>query len=218
MYEYFQDIVIEFEGDDDVWVFIDDTLAMDLGGGHEKVSGKINLAQGKTEVSMVKNNSVAFASRDRALCSGITRSLSSLTDLNTLTGSKTNLMKSLGKEVQTKLKDTTKVHYLTVYYLERGERESNMKMKFNLPEPNNMTVVNNVSASKVNKAFKEEAKKVAEKEEFVVGITDKNLNEYDEQVLSNKEYVSYTDEFKYNDTLQLIISSLYSPQSHIHQL
>ena len=121
-----QDIVFEFEGDDDVWVFIDDTLAMDLGGGHEKVSGKINLAQGKTEVSMVKNNSVAFASRDRALCSGITRSLSSLTDLNTLTGSKTNLMKSLGEEVQTKLKDTTKVHYLTVYYLERGERESNM--------------------------------------------------------------------------------------------
>jgi len=203
-----QDIVFEFEGDDDVWVFIDDTLAMDLGGGHEKVSGKINLAQGKSEVSMVKNNSVAFASRDRALCSGITRSISSITDLKTLTGSKTQLKKNLGEEIQTKLKDTTKVHYLTVFYLERGERESNMKMKFNLPEPNNVTVVNQVAQNKVNKTFKEEAKKVAEKDEFIVGITDKNLNEYDEQVLLNKQYVSYTDEFKYNDTMQIKLNGL----------
>ena len=203
-----QDIVFEFEGDDDVWVYVDDVLAMDLGGGHENVSGKINLAKGKTEVSMVKNNSVAFSSRDKTICSGITRSISSLVSLKTLTGSKTNLKNSLGEEIKTKLKDTSKVHYLTVFYLERGERESNMKMKFNLPEPNNITLVNNVSASEVNKTFKEETKKVADADEFIVSITDKNLNEYDEQVLLDKQYVSYTDEFKYNDTMQVKLNGI----------
>ena len=213
-----QDIVFEFEGDDDVWVYIDDVLAMDLGGGHEKVSGSINLATGKTEVSMVKNNSVAFSSRDKAVCSGITRQLSSLVTLKTLSGSKTNLKKKLGEEIQTKLKDTKKVHYLTLFYLERGEWQSNMKMKFNLPEPNSITVVNNVSTSGVNKTFKDEAKKVAEKEEFVVSITDKNLNEYDEQLLVNKQYVCYTDEFKYNDTMQVKINGLKDTQRKIKEL
>ena len=203
-----QDIVFQFEGDDDVWVYVDDELAMDLGGGHGKVSGEINLATGKTKVSMVKNNSVAFSSRNKAVCSGITNDISSIVTLKTLTGSKTNLKKKLGKEIKTKLKDTSKVHTLTVYYMERGEWQSNMKMKFNLPEPNNITVVNELETGKINDTFKKVAQEVAEKDEFTYAITDKNLNEYDEQVLKDKEYVSYTDEFKYNDTMELKLAGL----------
>ena len=157
---------------------------------------------------MVKNNSVAFAKRNTKDCKGITKDFSTLFSLDTLTGSKTNFKSTLGEEIQTKLKDTSKVHYLTVYYLERGERESNMYMKFNLPEPNNMTVVNKVGTKKVNDVFKEEAKKVAEKDEFLVGITDKNLNEFDEQAMKDNEFISYTDEFKYNDIMQLKVSGL----------
>ena len=83
-----------------------------------------------------------------------------------------------------------------------------MYMKFNLPQPNNMTVVNKVGTSKVNETFKEAAKKVAENDTFLVGITDKNLNEFDEQAMKDNEFISYTDEFKYNDVMQLKVNGL----------
>lgn len=166
-----QDIKFEFSGDDDVWVFIDGELALDMGGSHNVVDGNINFADKKA------NGKGLFS-------------------------------KKLSDAVISKLNDTTKVHTLTLYYMERGEWQSNMKLTFNLPEPNNFTVVNQVSSCKVNKTFLEEAKKVSAADRFVVGLTDKNLNEYDEQALDNKEYVSYTNEFKYNDIMQLKINGL----------
>ena len=165
-----QDIVFEFTGDDDVWVYIDGELALDMGGAHKVISGSINLATMKSKVK------------------GKTYTLSDA--------------------VKTKIRDTSKTHTLTLFYLERGEWQSNMKIKFNLPEPNNITVANEIKTSNVNSTFLEETKKAIENEKFVIGLTDKNLNEFDEQVLTDKEYVSYTNEFKYNDTLQLKISGL----------
>ncbi len=165
-----QDIVFEFTGDDDVWVYIDGELALDMGGAHKVIDGSINLA---TMKSKVKGKSY-----------------------------------KLSDAVKTKIRDTSKTHKLTLFYLERGEWQSNMKIKFNLPEPNNITVANEVKTTKVNSTFLEATKKAIENEKFVIGLTDKNLNEFDEQVLTNKEYVSYTNEFKYNDTLQLKISGL----------
>ena len=166
-----QDIIFEFTGDDDVWVYVDGELALDMGGSHNKVTGSINLATMKAKV----------------------------------TGKSTTKVPT---SVITKLKDTSKTHVLTFYYMERGEWQSNMKLRFNLPEPNNITVVNDVESEAVNEVFLEEAKNVAATDKFVYGITDKNLNEYDEQVLSDKEYVSYTNEFKYNDKMQLKLTGL----------
>ena len=165
-----QDIVFEFTGDDDVWVYIDGELALDMGGAHKVIDGSINLA---TMKSKVKGKSY-----------------------------------TLSDAVKTKIRDTSKTHTLTLFYLERGEWQSNMKIKFNLPEANNITVANEIKTTKVNNTFLEATKKAIENEKFVIGLTDKNLNEFDEQVLTNKEYVSYTNEFKYNDTLQLKISGL----------
>lgn len=165
-----KDIVFEFSGDDDVWVFIDGELALDMGGAHKVITGSINLAKMQ---STVKNST-----------------------------------KALSNEVKTKLRDTSKNHTLTLYYLERGEWQSNMKISFNLPEANNITVANEIKTTNVNKVFLDATTKAIENEKFVVGLTDKNLNEFDEQTLTNMEYVSYTNEFKYNDTLQLKISGL----------
>lgn len=165
-----KDITFDFTGDDDVWVFIDGELAIDIGGGHKAINGSMNLATLKKTV-------------------------------NGCTSQLPNAVKSM-------LRDTSKTHTLTLFYLERGEWQSNMKLKFNLPEPNNITVVNEVRTSNVNKTFLETVNAIVANEQFVVGITDKNLNEFDEQVLTNKEYVSYTDEFKYNDTLQLKLTGL----------
>lgn len=166
-----QDITFEFSGDDDVWVYIDGELALDMGGSHNEVQGSINFASKKVK-------------------------------------STGNLSSKLSDTVVSKLNDTTKVHTLTLYYLERGEWQSNMKLRFNLPEPNNFTVVNQVKTDKVNPVFLEEAKKISAADRFVIGLTDKNLNEYDEQALDNKEFVSYTNEFKYNDKMQLKVNGL----------
>ena len=62
-----KDMIFEFTGDDDVWVFIDGILALDLGGAHPKISGSINFAEGTSTVSSVKNNKGAFAKRNMGL-------------------------------------------------------------------------------------------------------------------------------------------------------
>ena len=176
-----QDIIFEFKGDDDVWVFVDNELVLDMGGSHNQVYGLFNLATMKTKVT------------DKSV-------------------------KKVPTSVITKLKDTSKTHVLTVYYMERGEWQSNLKIRFNLPAPNNLTVVNDVKSEAVNKVFLEEAEKVSEKDRFVYGVTDKDLNEYDEQVLSNKEYVSYTNEFKYNDKMQLKLNGLKDINRKVNEL
>lgn len=175
-----KDITFEFTGDDDVWVFVDGELAIDIGGGHKAIKASMNLADLKRTVN------------------GVTTQLP-------------NAVKSM-------LRDTSKTHTLTLFYLERGEWQSNMKMSFNLPEPNNITVANEIKTSDVNKTFLEAVQAIVANEQFVVGLTDKNLNEFDEQVLTNKEYVSYTDEFKYNDTLQLKLTGLKDTTRNLEDL
>ena len=120
-------IEFNFSGDDDVWVFIDGKLVLDVGGGHGKVTGTINFKEKTATVSSVKN--------DDATSGGVT-SLK---------------VKNFGND-NTITKDYfTKEHTLTMFYMERGLWESNMSISFNFPDENEFQVEKNVDTSAVNK-------------------------------------------------------------------
>lgn len=108
-----QDMIFEFSGDDDVWVFIDDVLVLDLGGIHGAVSGKINFATGQVTRTDINGGQA----------SGITLG---------------NAFREAGVndvewEANTgRFADYT-THTIKFFYLERGNRDSNCKIKFNFP-------------------------------------------------------------------------------------
>ena len=116
-------IIFEFAGDDDVWVFIDGKLALDVGGDHGRVVGKLNFAERKATVSAVKTSAA-----------GIEGASPKITDF-TLVGE---------KEAE---------HTLTMFYMERGMWESNMMIAFNFPDDNEFAVEKKVDKSKVNSLF-----------------------------------------------------------------
>lgn len=139
-----------FSGDDDVWVFIDGKLALDVGGAHGEVSGLLEF--GKADE---KNNSVtAYVSRVK------TGGTSSEGDKD----EKVEPVKTVtyNKEVinfyaqGTTLNDLGKgkKHTLTMYYMERGMWESNMAVAFNFPDNNELQVQKEVELSKVDPDFK----------------------------------------------------------------
>lgn len=113
-----EDMVFEFSGDDDVWVYIDGVLVGDLGGIHEKATLKINFATGDVHVGHVDNaNDPEKTIQDTTIramyeAAGADVSNFSINSPNTFS-------------------DSTK-HTLSFFYLERGAGASNMSLKFNL--------------------------------------------------------------------------------------
>lgn len=122
-------IEFNFSGDDDVWVFIDDQLVLDVGGDHDVVSGRINFRDKNAWVSKVKNQSSGGYTDDQT--SDFPESLKNDSDFY------------------------KKEHTLTMFYMERGLWESNMKVTFNFPDENQLQVEKQVDTTDVNDLFKD---------------------------------------------------------------
>lgn len=135
-----------FSGDDDVWVFIDGKLALDVGGAHGEVSGLLEF--GKADE---KNNSVtAYVSRVK------TGGTSSEGDQDEKKGNPVKTVTYHGEDINfyaqgTTLNDLDKgqKHTLTMYYMERGMWESNMAVAFNFPDNNELQVQKEVDLKNV---------------------------------------------------------------------
>ena len=138
-----------FSGDDDVWVFIDGKLALDVGGAHGKVSGLLEF--GKADE---KNNSVT------AYVSKVKKGGTSKEDQDKKFVKR---VKYNNEDIEfyaqgTTLNDLAKgqKHTLTMYYMERGMWESNMAVAFNFPDNNELQVQKVVDLSNVtDQKFKE---------------------------------------------------------------
>ena len=181
-----KDIAFEFSGDDDVWVFIDGELALDLGGNHGEVAGTINFAKQVSTVKQAKNNTVAFANR-------------LVTDAKR--GIIQNQTTEFSDKLKAKIKSTEKMHTLTMFYMERGLNVANMKLSFNLPEPTRITLTNELNTATVSDTFKEETIKVAKKDEFVYDVADKTKLKAGEISLFVNENVAYINEFDAKNNL-----------------
>jgi fibro-slime domain-containing protein len=89
-----KDIVFEFKGDDDLWVYIDGELVLDIGGSHAAIEGSIDFAKNEVKINGVKDNTLSSA------VAAVTKGAN---------------------------------HTISIFYMERGGYQSNLKMKFNLP-------------------------------------------------------------------------------------
>lgn len=136
------DIKFLFSGDDDVWVYIDGKLALDVGGDHGQVTGMLDFANNKAYVSKVKKS---------ANNPDVNESGNITTDPNvSYKGQKINFTQESDFDIGTK----TNEHTLTMYYMERGMWESNMRVAFNFPDENQLDVEKQVDTTDVNAMFK----------------------------------------------------------------
>lgn len=121
-------IEFNFSGDDDVWVFIDGNLALDIGGAHSVVTGRLDFGGDSTTkhyyISNAKNTSTG----------GSTNDVTGTFEINGANGD---------------------IHTLTMFYMERGLWESNMKITFNFPDESLLEVEKQVDSTDVNGMFKE---------------------------------------------------------------
>lgn len=137
-----------FSGDDDVWVFIDGQLALDVGGAHGKVSGLLEFGEVKTEEGW-KNSVTAYVSKVKK--GGTSKNDQDGGSAKTVTYKGESISFSAQKNL--KPLDKGKKHTLTMYYMERGMWESNMAVAFNFPDNNELKVQKEVELKNVNPAF-----------------------------------------------------------------
>lgn len=139
-----------FSGDDDVWVFIDGKLALDVGGAHGEVSGLLEF--GKSKKDKNKNSVTAYVSKVKT----------GGTSGSDQDGEIVKTVKYNGEDINFCAKGTTlddldkgQKHTLTMYYMERGMWESNMAVAFNFPDNNELQVQKEVELKNVNPAFQD---------------------------------------------------------------
>ncbi len=147
-------ITFTFQGDDDVWVFLDGKLILDMGGAHKNAVGEINFANKTSWISAGASYSAAMQTNGQP---SITNSLS-------------------GGDWASRLKEGE--HTITMFYMERGMLNSNLYCMFNLPT--NITKVQlqeDTDFGKVNDGFSAATKFVADSDIFNYTYENKNTAE-----------------------------------------
>lgn len=140
-----------FSGDDDVWVYIDGELMLDVGGAHGKASGLLEFGANNTVTPYVSSNKNTDQN-DTMVYKGYG------------SGETTKTVNYNGQPITFNRKGTTKTlkdqstHTLTMYYMERGMWESNMALAFNFPDHNELQVEKQVDVSDVNPLFRDSFK------------------------------------------------------------
>lgn len=179
-----KDITFNFSGDDDVWVYVDGVLVLDLGGAHKVSSGSINFSTMEviykaavdssdninSRTAVPKTNDEYATNKDYVKTVGLA-----------------NIFKANGAEFNNK--NSSKKHTLQMFYMERGSFDSNCSVSFNLPQNTGLLVRNDVNFDSVNPGLKDATMGIANKDYFSYMIENKYA--------SDAEFTTLTDKDKY---------------------
>lgn len=176
-----KDITFNFSGDDDVWVYVDGVLVLDLGGAHKVSSGSINFSTMEviykaavdssdninSRTAVPKTNDEYATNKDYVKTVGLA-----------------NIFKANGAEFNNK--NSSKKHTLQMFYMERGSFDSNCSVSFNLPQNTGLLVRNDVNFDSVNPGLKEATMGIANKDYFSYMIENKYASDAEFNTLTGK--------------------------------
>ncbi|MEE1124642.1 MAG: fibro-slime domain-containing protein [Acutalibacteraceae bacterium] len=159
-----EDLQFKFSGDDDLWVFIDGYLVLDLGGSHSKAKGSINLATKKTTIETgvydARFNKVTSKTDEKVPYTPGTV----ITDFST------------NAQLMASLKDTTKEHTMSIFYMERGQFDSNLSFEFMLPQTDSLKIEQKIDTTAVNEGLLKETLNTADKDAHEVILQSNSIS------------------------------------------
>lgn len=179
-------MTFKFTGDDDVWVYIDGALVLDMGGAHCKAEGEINFA---TQMATITTGTSDAKLGNQPTAGG--RVAAKDNGNRTVDFKNITVKKSDGSTISLAayMKESGKVHELKMYYMERGMWDSNMSISYSLvPLPSGLTLSKTLDTKDVNAGLKNAVQGL---DNFDFKIQKKNLKT-DEANYSYVENLGYT--------------------------
>lgn len=176
-----KDITFNFSGDDDVWVYVDGVLVLDLGGAHKVSSGSINFSKMQVIYKAAVDSSDNINSRtaDPKTDDKYATDADHVTTVDLA-----KIFKANGAEFNNK--NSSKKHTLQMFYMERGSFDSNCSISFNLPQNTGLLVRNDVNFDSVNPGLKDATMGIANKDYFSYMIENKYASDDEFTTLTSK--------------------------------
>ena len=176
-----KDITFNFSGDDDVWVYVDGVLVLDLGGAHKVSSGSINFSTMKVIYKAAVDSSDNINNRT---ADPKTNDKYATDEKYVTTVDLAKIFKANGAEFNNK--NSSKKHTLQMFYMERGSFDSNCSISFNLPQNTGLLVRNDVNFDSVNPGLKDATMGIANKDYFSYMIENKYASDAEFNTLKSK--------------------------------
>lgn len=177
-----KDITFNFSGDDDVWVYVDGVLVLDLGGAHKASSGLINFSTMEViyKAAVDSSDNINNRTANPKTSDGYAVDGDYVTTVNLA-----KLFAANGVEFNNT--SSSKKHTLQMFYMERGSVDSNCSISFNLPQNTGLLVRNDVNFDSVNAGLKDITMGIANKDYFSYSIGNK--------IATNSDYKALNDTF-----------------------
>lgn len=174
-----KDITFNFSGDDDVWVYVDGVLVLDLGGAHKVSSGSINFSDMKVIYKAAVDTSDNISARGKGTADTFATNANYVKTFDLA-----KIFKANGAEFNNK--NSSKKHTLQMFYMERGSFDSNCSISFNLPQNTGLLVRNDVNFDSVNPGLKDATMGIANKDYFSYMIENKYASDTEFNTLKDK--------------------------------